>query len=151
MKNTSVQRSSSNRHKARLLLVQKLFERELKNKSAKNFDPTDIDFHSLLEIDEISNYSKDFFEQLSSSITSNLEQIDKQVSQFSQSRPIHELPIVDLCIARIAVAEKYFLKSAPDKVIINEAVELSKEFGGIEDGGFINALLDNMFKEEIKN
>lgn len=48
---------------------------------------------------------------------------------------------VDLTILRLAVYEMKFDEDIPEKVAINEAVELSKKFGGDESPAFINGVL----------
>lgn len=138
------------RHKTRVLLLQKLFERYVKNKSIQVFDQSDIDFQSLLQINGFQDYAKELYEKLSSCVSKNLATIDSKIQVYSTERNIDTLPLIDICILRIAVCEKYFARTAEDKVIINEAIELAKEFGGIEDGAFVNAILDNMFKKEAK-
>ena len=48
---------------------------------------------------------------------------------------------VDLTILRLAVYEMKFDEDIPEKVAINEAVELSKKFGGDDSPAFVNGVL----------
>jgi N utilization substance protein B len=59
--------------------------------------------------------------------------------------PTHRLASVDRTILRLAYYEMTRGGVAP-KVIINEAVELAKTYGAEKSPGFVNALLDKVFK-----
>ena len=54
---------------------------------------------------------------------------------------------VDLSILRVAVFEMRFDDQVPEKVAINEAVELAKKFGGDDSPAFVNAVLAKLVSE----
>lgn len=81
-------------------------------------------------------------------ITSNLSEIDKLIGKCAPGRPITEINKVDLSILRLAVFELIIDKGAPPKVVIDEAVELGKEYGSDSSSGFINGVLGKLV--EIK-
>jgi len=62
--------------------------------------------------------------------------------------PIDKLNPVDLAILRLAVWELVVDKQAPVKVIIDEAIELAKAFGGDTSPSFINGVLGNICKSK---
>ncbi|MBI2599368.1 transcription antitermination factor NusB [Candidatus Daviesbacteria bacterium] len=83
-----------------------------------------------------------------SGIVKNLSKIDKLISEGAPDRPISEINKIDLSILRLAVFELIIEKDAPVKVIIDEAIELGKEFGSDSSSAFINGALGKVI--EIK-
>lgn len=79
-------------------------------------------------------------------IVKNLTKIDKLIARSATGRPIGEINRIDLAILRLAVFELIIKKDAPPKVIIDEAVELGKEFGSDSSGSFINGALGQVVK-----
>lgn len=84
----------------------------------------------------------------SSSIKENLTKIDETISKSAPKWPLNKINKVDLAILRCAIWELNFQKQTPDKVIIDEAIELGKEFGNDSSPKFINAVLGASLKHE---
>lgn len=74
-------------------------------------------------------------------IIDHLGKIDKVLAKAAPEWPIEKLNKVDLAILRLALWELMIQKNIPPKVIIDEAVELAKEFGADNSPGFINGVL----------
>lgn len=70
---------------------------------------------------------------------------DKAVAQFSKEWSTHRQPVVDRCILRLAYYE-IILGETPPKVVINEAVELAKEYSTEKSHLFINGILDKLYR-----
>jgi len=87
---------------------------------------------------EFQNVDTDPFVQ---PIIDNIAHIDKKITEIAPEWPIEKIAKIDLAILRLAVYEITFEKEAPDKVIIDEAVELSKSFGSEGSAKFINGAL----------
>lgn len=83
-----------------------------------------------------------------SEIIDNLPKIDKIIAQSAKDRPITEINRIDFAILRLAVFELIIKRSAPAKVVVDEAVELGKEFGSNSSGSFINGALGQIIKLE---
>lgn len=81
-------------------------------------------------------------------ITRKLPQIDKLIVQSAPDRPIDQINKIDLSILRLATFELIIDKGVPPKVVIDEAVELGKEYGSDSSAGFINGALGKLV--EIK-
>lgn len=76
------------------------------------------------------------------------EEIDKKISQFAPAWPIEQIAPVDLAILRLAIWELLFKnKKEPYKVVIDEAVELGKEYGSESSPSFINGVLGTIMKK----
>jgi len=76
------------------------------------------------------------------------EEIDKTIEKIAPEFPVDKLNRVDLSILRLAVYELKVEKKEPPKVIIDEAIELAKEFGGEKSPSFINGALGQLLKDE---
>ena len=81
-------------------------------------------------------------------IVSKLPKIDKLIATLAPDRPISQINKVDLAILRLAVFELIIDKGTPPKVVIDEAVELGKEYGSTSSASFINGALGKLI--EIK-
>ncbi len=77
---------------------------------------------------------------------SNLDFIDKEITSSAPEWPLERINKIDLAILRLAVYELLIQKKEPPKVIIDEAVELAKEFGSENSAAFINGVLGNILK-----
>ncbi len=73
--------------------------------------------------------------------------IDKLIAQAAPQWPVDKLNKIDLAILRLAVYELEN-EDTPPKVVIDEAVELAKEFGSESSSSFINGVLGTIYKEE---
>lgn len=73
--------------------------------------------------------------------------IDDLIAKAAPEFPIDKINRVDLAILRLAVYELVFTKDAPEKVILDEAIELAKEYGGETSPAFINGALGNIVKQ----
>lgn len=74
-------------------------------------------------------------------IYERLPQIDKIIEDADTGWTLKRMGKVDLSILRLAVYEMKMDDEIPEKVAINEAVELAKKFGGDESSKFINGVL----------
>jgi transcription antitermination protein NusB len=79
-------------------------------------------------------------------ILRNKKRLDKKIAKAAPDWPIDKLNRIDLAILRLAVYELEG-KEAPPKVIIDEAVELAKEFGSDNSASFINGVLGTIYKQ----
>jgi transcription antitermination protein NusB len=85
---------------------------------------------------------------VSQEIVKNLDQIDKLIEKSAPSWPISKINKVDLAILRQAVFELTYEKDAPPKVVVDEAVELAKEYGSDSSPSFINGALGKLISEQ---
>lgn len=118
-----MKKKSDPRHKTRVRTLKLLFE--------KTFRP---DF----ELDKDSTASL---------VLTNLGKIDKLIAKNAPAWPIDQIPPVDLATLRLAIWELVFAqKKEPKKVIIDEAVELAKEFSSESSAKFVNGVLGSIVK-----
>jgi N utilization substance protein B len=78
-------------------------------------------------------------------IIKKLKEIDQAITQAAPAFPLEKINKIDLAILRLAVFELK-QKTVPPKVVINEAVELAKEFGQESSFAFVNGVLGTVIK-----
>jgi N utilization substance protein B len=84
-------------------------------------------------------------------VLSYRERLDALIHRFASEWPVEQLAIVDRSVLRMALYELGAKESeAPPKVIINEAVELAKVFGGDSSPRFVNGVLGAALEEARK-
>jgi len=86
--------------------------------------------------DEMSYFKKKFY-----LIVDNLEEIDKLLEQTATGWKLSRMGKIDLVLLRLAVYEIKYDEEIPDKVAINEAIELAKIYGGDSSPSFVNGIL----------
>jgi len=74
-------------------------------------------------------------------IMEKLPEIDGKLEEVSKGWKISRMGKVDLTVLRLAVYEMLYDGDIPEKVAINEAVELAKKFGGNDSPAFVNGVL----------
>lgn len=82
-------------------------------------------------------------------ILANAQTIDRKIEKAAPVWPINKLNRIDLAILRLAVYELEKTKTPP-KVVIDEAVELAKEFGSESSPSFVNGVLATIYKVKEK-
>lgn len=98
-------------------------------------------------------FSESFHEQkkkqeITIKVLENLKTIDPLIASSAPEFPLDKIGKVDLAILRLAVYELTINKKEPEKVIIDEAVELGKMFGGDGSPPFINGVLGAIILKE---
>ena len=97
-------------------------------------------------------FKKDFHKQRVSveaeEIFSQKKHLDEYITKAAPEFPIEKINKVDLAILRLAVYELIIKKGTPPKVVIDEAIELAKEYGGDASPAFINGALGNIIKNK---
>lgn len=77
----------------------------------------------------------------------HIEEIDSMIKKHLISWDFERLNKVDLAILRISVYPLLFQKDLHPSIIIDEAIDIAKEFGDTDSYKFVNAVLDNIRKE----
>ncbi len=137
----------ANRHLARSTVLQTLFEWDFNGRR-----PTD-DLEGILERDvaEFAPGMTDlhFMKELLRSIVGKRQDIDTIIEKAAPDWPLDKISIVDRNILRIGLYELLFADKTevPEKVAINEAIELAKTYGGENSGKFVNGVLGSVYKE----
>lgn len=127
------------RHKARKYALQAIYQWQYTQDA-----PTEIErqFH---EDNDFSTIDTDYFSELVHQIPKNLLEIDDNIKK-AIDRPLNDLNQVELAVLRIAVYELLHRQDVPYKVVINEALQITKTFGSKDGFKYVNGVLDNLAK-----
>ena len=98
----------------------------------------------------VSQAELPYFEMIVSEVYNDLSKIDNFISSTSLNWNFDRISTIDLCILRLSISE-FLLKKHPIPVIINEAIELAKIYGGENSSKFINGILDSVVKKYFKD
>jgi transcription termination factor NusB len=81
-------------------------------------------------------------------IIQKLEIIDSYIKEAAPQWPLDQIAPVDLAILRHGVWEMLFdANDLPEKVVLDESIELAKEYGGDSSPSFINGVLGTVLKD----
>ena len=132
------------RRQARCAALQTLFQLDLNNILDRE---NAID--AVLEIIKtLKEADSAYMHELVDGAINNKVYIDEKITSVSGDWHLDRMPAVDRNILRIAVYELEFGdKDLTPKIIINEAVELAKQFGTDDSGRFINGVLGSIVKK----
>lgn len=84
-------------------------------------------------------------------ILENNTELEKIIGKYASRYPIEKISKIDLAILKLSVYELIIDKKNPPKVVIDEAVELAKEFGNSRSYSFINGVLGTALKDLEKD
>ena len=142
---------ASNRHLGRIVALQTLYEQDFR------LEVKDVTF-SLDEVlaRNINRYEetiddKDFIKALVAGVDAHAEELDSVIGPVAPEWPIDQIARMDRIILRIGTYELLHDKTVPPKVVINEAVELAKAFGGDNSSKFINGVLGTILRNQEAN
>jgi transcription antitermination protein NusB len=96
---------------------------------------------------EVPEPVRQFAERLAQGTTVALPEIDALLTQCLDHWRLERLAIVDRNVLRLAVFELLHEPETPRIVIIDEAIEVAKRFGGEDSGQFVNGILDALRKK----
>ncbi len=137
----------ANRHLSRSIVLQSLFEWDL-NSVVDKKEVVDILDRNIEEFAP-NKTDRPFMEKLLTGVLSKQAELDLVISKAAPEWPIDRISPVDRNILRLGLFELLFSERSevPAKVAINEAIELSKQFGGENSSRFINGVLGAVYKE----
>ena len=135
---------NNKRKNARKITAQAMYSWQVNTTNIKEIQQYYLQENSDQRIDEA------YFMKTIKGVTENIDMIDKKIQKHIDIDE-KRLGIVEQAILRISIYELILCPMIPYKVIINEAVELSKEFGASQSYKFINGVLDKLINSENQN
>lgn len=138
---------ASNRHLGRIIALQTLYEQELRLEAAdKNFNAKEVLERNIARYKEMID-DVDFIRQLVNGVTKQASELDAILQPVAPEWPIDQIARMDRLVLRIGLYELQNEDDVPPKVVINEAVELSKAFGGDNSSKFVNGVLGTLLRQ----
>jgi len=146
--------SNSVKHNSRIILIQKLFEKDFFSSNENDLfigREQDLFPNSILkQISEVTKVDKDYINIIIESFPKNKEKIDAIISNLAPEWPIENIAKLDIAILRLSILEGFIIKITPEKVSINEAIDLAKEFSNDQSRKFISGVLGNLYSNQEK-
>lgn len=136
------------RRKGRILAFQALYSWDLGNVDVDNV--LDFSWVEKETLERMGEESLTFTRLLISGTIEHIEEIDSVIKSHLTNWDFDRLNKVDLAILRISVYPLLFQKDIHSSIIIDEAIDISKEFGSDDSFKFINAVLDSIRKSQVK-
>lgn len=138
---------ASNRHLGRIIALQTLYEQDFRR------DAGDVDF----DLDEVLQRNIDrykamvddteFIRRLVYGVSKIQKELDAKLAPVAPDWPMDQIARMDHVILHIGLFELDHEDDVPPKVVINEAVELAKSFGGENSSKFINGVLGTLLRQ----
>lgn len=138
---------ASNRHLGRIIALQTLYEQELRQAA----NDASLDVSEVLErnIRRYRDMLNDvaFVKQLVNGVSKQAAKLDATLQPVAPEWPIDQIARMDRLVLRIGLYELQNEADVPPKVVINEAVELAKAFGGDNSSRFVNGVLGTLLRQ----
>ena len=133
----------SNRRKSRELIMKSIY-RGIVNQ----FDVSQIK-KDIKDDPDFIRADEDFYNQIFVGVSENINDLQTEIQTYLD-RDLRELSPIELSIIYGALYELKFFPEVPYRVVINEAIEIAKAFGGSDGFKFINGVLNKAAKENRK-
>lgn len=133
----------ASRHKSRAIALQSLYQIDLSN--AKVEDALSFSWYDkALDIEE-----KELATIIIKGVVKNWELLDNIIKTYSVNWGFDRISVVNRCILRLSIFSLINQRDIPSLVVINEALELTREFETESSVSFINGILDAVYKDEL--
>jgi N utilization substance protein B len=123
------------RRLARELAMKVFFEADLTGRDALEL------FERYREDGSLEHVDGRYAERLVQAVHAQLADIDGRIAVAAPAFPVDQLATVDRNVLRVAICELGAEFSVSPKVVINEAIEIAKDYGGDASGRFVNGAL----------
>ncbi|GAB6170322.1 transcription antitermination factor NusB [Clostridium carnis] len=131
-----------NRKRSREIAMELLFGMTL---SKNTLEETIENFLEDYEMN-LKTIDLEYIKEILQKIQENMDIIDSKIESTLTNWKLDRISKVNLTILRIAIGEMLFLDDVPEKVAINEAIEITKKYSDEKSVSFINGVLDKAFK-----
>ncbi len=123
------------RHLSRIAVMQALFERE-------KHERTEPQASLERNAEELGEVDTEFAAVLLKGVLSREGEVKAAVQEHAPQWPMERMDPISRCILLIGAYELLFANDAPPAVVMNEAIEIAKEYGTDEGGKFVNGVLN---------
>lgn len=139
---------ASNRHLGRVIVLQSLYEYELRTLAKDPDVDLDIVIAKNIEPYEKNLGDTEFVYNLARNVVKNFSTLDAVLAPLAPEWPIESIAAIDRNILRMGLYElSECRETIPPKVAINEAVELAKSFGSENSSKFVNGVLGTAYRK----
>jgi len=146
---TQKKSNKSARHSARIALVQALYQHEQTQQNTTIIAREFIDHHFINTDQEADYFAPDqsYFQRLMEAIPLKIPEIDLEIQNYLQDNwKMDRLAAVVRSLLRSACYELMFEPLVPTPVVLNEYIEVARDFLDEREVKFVNGILDNIAK-----
>ena len=122
------------RQRARKLVIQALYQWTMSGQALSDIE---VEFH---DNNNMQKVDAAYFHRLLHEVVEHIDDLEKTLLPFLD-RDIATLNLVERCVLRLGVFELCYCPDIPHKIILDEAVRLTKEFGAQEGYRYVNGVL----------
>lgn len=138
---------ASNRHLGRIIALQTLYEHDFRvNAGDTKFKIADALKRNVARYKNTVDDTP-FVERLVKGTIKHQAELDAILQPIAPEWPIDQIARMDRVVLRMELFELKYETATPPKVVINEAVELAKAFGGDNSSKFINGVLGTAYRQ----
>ena len=139
---------ASNRHLGRIIALQTLYEQEFRiDCNDKSFDLDAVLARNIARYEDMVE-DREFIVELVHGVDKKRDELNAMLQPVAPEWPIDQIARMDRVVLHIGAYELLYGSDVPPKVVINEAVELSKGFGGENSSKFVNGVLGTVLRNK---
>lgn len=140
---------ASNRHLGRIIALQTLYEQEFRQEAGDaSAHIEDVLGRNIARYKAMVD-DQDFIRRLTLGVAAQSKDLDDILQPLAPEWPVDQIARMDRTILHIGLYELQHGDDVPPKVVINEAVELAKAFGGDNSSKFVNGVLGTYYRQTI--
>ena len=128
-------KKNNNRRKSRELAMKSVYRGIVNQFDLKQIKKDILDDPDFIHADE------EFYNLIIKGVFENIDELKKEIIMYTD-REYNELSPIELSVMYISIYELKYQLSVPYKVVINEAIEVAKSFGGSDGHKYINGVLN---------
>lgn len=131
-----------NRKRSREIAMELLFGMTLSKNTLEETMETFLEDYEM----KLNTIDLEYIKKILESIEENKEVIDNKIESSLNIWKLDRISKVNLSILRLAMGEMLYIEDVPEKVAINEAIEMTKKYSDDKSVSFVNGVLDKAFK-----
>ena len=119
------------RHLRRIRIIKALYSQQFISTKKPKMNSLDVKFFNIL--------------------LKELPKLNQEINRYSLKFGVEKMAKIDLSILQLGTYELLFQKQVPSKVVMDEAIELAKEFGSEKSPSLINGILAKIYEQKKAN
>lgn len=131
-----------NRKRSREIAMELLFGMTLSKNTLEETIETFVEDYEM----NLNTIDLEYIKKILFKVEENKEVIDEKIEESLNNWKIDRISKVNLSILRLAIGEMLYIEDVPEKVAINEAIELTRKYSDEKSISFVNGVLDKAFK-----
>ena len=138
---------AASRHLSRIIILQIIYEYKLRLSCDDPQNDIDEIIERYFRLYSRNESNRSFIKSTIEGVLEHEEEINKFLQPVASNWPLDKIPRLDHHVLQIGFYELKYNEDIPPKVAINEAIELSKKFGGEKSSKFVNGVLGTMYNQ----